>query len=627
VEHIDDEFLKNHYSDDSGNLWKCLWPADLTYQGPNPEDYHPSPMWEPDQRPYDLKTNTDEYDYGQLARLIDIINNTPDDLFADSLEQILIVPEVLKYLAMNVLMGGWDDYWFLMNNYYLYHEPTIDKFHWIPYDYDNTFGIDWFDVDWTSVGPYTFVNFEETQGQPHGSRPLVERIMSNAQYRNLYSHFLEFYRDNIYELSLWESRLDSLQDLITSWAEEDYFRILDYGFTIADFHGSYSAEGYSNQHVKRGIKEFVNMRKASIVGQISWLDAGPIVYGVDWLPKNPQPDDSIHVTASAFSSTGLSDVSIQFHPGYLTVIETHPMTFQPVEQSTLVEEADRWIGTIPPLGVGGFGRFQISAIDINGQTQVYPRTTFVTIKAPEIDTTNIIINEFLAKNDATNTDGAGEYDDWVELHNPTSKDVFLSGMYLTDNPDDLTKWQFPFGGVGIASNEYLLIWCDDDLNQPGLHANFKISVDGEFIALVASDGVTIIDSLTFGPQSADVSYGRNPDGSDTWDYFTSPTPAAPNSTSSIAENYVSLQNCALFQNYPNPFNFQTTISFYLPRVSKVEINIYNIYGQVVSEIFNNTKNAGFHKLNWDASNLSSGIYFIHMQAGEFRQNKKITFLK
>ncbi len=54
VEHIDDEFLEKNFSDDSGNLWKCIWPADLTYRGDAPEDYHP---YYDDARPYSLKTN------------------------------------------------------------------------------------------------------------------------------------------------------------------------------------------------------------------------------------------------------------------------------------------------------------------------------------------------------------------------------------------------------------------------------------------------------------------------------------------------------------------------------------------------------------------------------------------
>ncbi len=58
VEHIDDEFLEKNFSDDSGNLWKCIWPADLTYRGGDPEDYHP---YYDDERPYTLKTNKDSY--------------------------------------------------------------------------------------------------------------------------------------------------------------------------------------------------------------------------------------------------------------------------------------------------------------------------------------------------------------------------------------------------------------------------------------------------------------------------------------------------------------------------------------------------------------------------------------
>jgi len=93
VEHIDDEFLQSRYNDDSGNLWKCLWPADLTYRGDEPQDYYP---YHDETRPYELKTNKDEYDYSQLARLIKIINQTPDAQFEDSLESILAVPEFLK---------------------------------------------------------------------------------------------------------------------------------------------------------------------------------------------------------------------------------------------------------------------------------------------------------------------------------------------------------------------------------------------------------------------------------------------------------------------------------------------------------------------------------------------------
>ena len=73
--------------------------------------------------------------------------------------------------------------------------------------------------------------------------------------------------------------------------------------------------------------------------------------------------------------------------------------------------------------------------------------------------------------------------------------------------------------------------------QGALHTNFKLSTGGEFIALAAEDGVTIIDSITFGQQSADVSFGRIPDGSDQWMFLDEPSPGAPNST----DDFISIE--------------------------------------------------------------------------------------
>jgi len=624
VEHIDDEFVQNNFADDSGNLWKCLYPADLIYRGDNPEAYFP---YFDEERPYQLKTNTDEYDFSKLAKLIDVINNTPDNLFPDSLEQILCVPEVLKYFAMNILTGSWDDYWFLMNNYYLYYEPAIKKFQWIPYDYDNSFGIDWFNVDWTSVNPYTFANIEQTQGNPKGHRPLAERLMANSQYRNLYSHFLDFFMNNIYDFSLWETQLFFLKQLITPWAEIDDFRTRDYGFTMADFHDSYFSENYSNQHVKHGIRGFVNQRINSLKTQISWKTAKPNIYFLDWNPKTPQPDDSIRVEVSAFSHSSLSDVAIHFQKSGQGNIKIFPMTYEPVPETKIVEASDRWIGTIPPLGSGEFGLFNVLAKDNNGEIQIYPRNDPIKIETPSLANSQIIINELLAKNNSTNTDDSGEYDDWVELYNPTSQDIFLSGMYLTDSPKNLTKWQFPFGGVAIAANGFLLVWCDIDTDQMGIHSNFKLDGDGEFIALVASDGATIIDSLSFGAQSIDISYGRNPNGENSWQYFSEPTPGFSNSTTGIAERKIVTTKFQLLQNYPNPFNAVTTIRFQLPKSVNVNLSVYNVAGQLMETVVDERKDAGNYSVNWNAKDVNSGLYFFKLNVNGRSINKKSIVIK
>ena len=104
-------------------------------------------------------------------------------------------------------------------------------------------------------------------------------------------------------------------------------------------------------------------------------------------------------------------------------------------------------------------------------------------------------------------------------------------MYLTDDPAVPAKWQFPANNPAlttIAPQQYLLVWADGDTAAPGLHAAFKLSSEGETLALFDRDGTTLIDSIRFGVQTTDVSYGRLPDAIDTWMPLTFPTPGLRN---------------------------------------------------------------------------------------------------
>ncbi|MGD8779904.1 MAG: T9SS type A sorting domain-containing protein [Ignavibacteria bacterium] len=84
---------------------------------------------------------------------------------------------------------------------------------------------------------------------------------------------------------------------------------------------------------------------------------------------------------------------------------------------------------------------------------------------------------------------------------------------------------------------------------------------------------------------------------------------------------------ALYQNYPNPFNPITTINFDLPEKSFVSLVIYNILGERVVELTNGELNAGYHKVSFDASRFSSGIYIYRIIANDFVDTKKMILLK
>jgi len=102
----------------------------------------------------------------------------------------------------------------------------------------------------------------------------------------------------------------------------------------------------------------------------------------------------------------------------------------------------------------------------------------------------LLISELMAINDTGLTDSpGGDTPDWIEIHNPTNAAVSLEGWYLTDNDDDMTKWQFP--AVSIDRNGYLVVFASGkDLTDPAqtLHTNFRLSGGGEHLALVWGDG-------------------------------------------------------------------------------------------------------------------------------------------
>ena len=135
-----------------------------------------------------------------------------------------------------------------------------------------------------------------------------------------------------------------------------------------------------------------------------------------------------------------------------------------------------------------------------------------------------ILNEFLSSNDVTNVDESGEYDDWLEIANPTTEPLDLSGYGLTDGlAADEEPWIIPNGTV-VLPGKFLLIWCDEDEDQGSFHASFKLSADGETVSLINPDGA-LVDEVTIPAMTADTAWARANNGQ--WGEAP-PTPEQPN---------------------------------------------------------------------------------------------------
>jgi hypothetical protein len=144
----------------------------------------------------------------------------------------------------------------------------------------------------------------------------------------------------------------------------------------------------------------------------------------------------------------------------------------------------------------------------------------------------VSINEWMPSNAKVLADPADlNYEDWFELYNRGTNIVDLSGYFLSDSATNATKFQIPFG-YSITPHGFLLVWADDETAQNkstniDLHVNFKLAKDGDSIALFTPNGA-LLDAITFGPLSDNISGGRYPDGAAATFVFGTPTPRAAN---------------------------------------------------------------------------------------------------
>lgn len=153
-----------------------------------------------------------------------------------------------------------------------------------------------------------------------------------------------------------------------------------------------------------------------------------------------------------------------------------------------------------------------------------------------------VLSEFLADNEGSLLDQDGDSSDWIEIHNSGASPVSLLGWQLTDSASNLSKWTFP--AVTLAPGALLVVFASDkNLTNPAgqLHTNFKLSKDGEYLALVQPDGVIATQyAPTFPAQLPNVSYGTSATGA--VGYFDPPTPGVANGSSFVPLPQVSFSH-------------------------------------------------------------------------------------
>jgi hypothetical protein len=240
---------------------------------------------------------------------------------------------------------------------------------------------------------------------------------------------------------------------------------------------------------------------------------------------------------------------------------------------------------------------------------------------------DLYINEFMASNDNAFPGPQGDFPDWIEIYNAGTEDVMLGGYYMSDDLTDPEKlFQIPStfpDSVTVPAGGFIVLYANSDPDWSVRNLNFKLSGGGEAIGLWNADQV-FVDSLTYGEQIADTSYGRFTDGTDNWYMMPDFSPGEANRyTNSIGENNV----ISTASSYPNPFKNSMTIAFDLAKTDLVNVSVYNVTGSIVAVLNNSTLQKGQHNIVWEANDFPAGYYFYSIQTSESAVVKKVSKIK
>jgi hypothetical protein len=471
--------------------------AALTWQGSDSTIY---------EQVYELKSTAQDDPWIYLINTCDVLNNTDLEQLPDVLDTVLNVDRALWLCAFEIVFQDDDGY---VNkrgsDYYIYYEPETGRTHLIQYDGNecmNSSGRTGWSLFYQADDPVV---------------PLMYRLMAVDHYRQRYlAHVRTILENFLMEDVLWP-RIGEYQNLIESEVESDNKKL------------------YSTQAFFSGIsalKNFVKTRRSELLANRELNRSAPDILSVEYEIIQEQAGQSLVITTQLGQDVPILEVKLWLSEGSYGPFTALPMTFEGESDGI-----SHYTVTLSSYLPGIVLRYYVQAAAADGVGTLafspagaeYDIYTYVVTYA-RAEGSTVVINELMARNVATISDPQGDYDDWIELFNTSSETVDLSGMYLSDNPENPLKWQFP-ASTTIAPCGYLIVWADEDGgDEPGLHANFKLSSNGETLWFYDADSRNnlLLDSVTFPEMEADESIGRVPDGWGQMRMLSSPSPLAPN---------------------------------------------------------------------------------------------------
>jgi hypothetical protein len=589
VQSVDKNFLEEWFTSNDGANFRANpdegmpgggWgdgTAGMNYLGTSATSY---------QQYYNLKSTDVLDDTAAWQKLIDAtqVLSLATNTNKEATKAKLDIDKALWFLAVENIFTDDDSY--VMKgkmDYMVYYEPETDRTTPLEYDGNSTFESS-AATTWTPFKNATNVNY-----------PLLNKLLNIPEWRQRYLAHYRTILNETFTTANANAIIDELNTQIAALVAADPKKL----YTTAQYTSGVPA-----------LKTIVANRRNYLITNTEVAQVAPVIasatyYNSVMAETVPVANESANIKATVSSTTGISKVNLYYATGLVGNFTTTEMLDDGAHNDGTA--ADGVYGAaIPGYAAGTFVRYYIEATANNAtfSASYLPagaeHDIFVyTVTAVQV-ANGVVVNELMASNSAGATDEAGEFEDWVELYNNNSTPVDLSGYYLTDDATNLAKWQIPTGTT-IAANGYLIIWADEDQDQGLLHSNFKLSASGELVIL-SDPTQALVDSVTFGTQTANMGYARVPNGTGNF-VIQSPT--------FNANNDIPLANPVFSQNdivvYPNPASSVINIA----NASILEgkpIALYNALGQ---KVFETTATA---EMKINTGNLSPGIYFLKSES-------------
>lgn len=599
-ESISKKFVDDRFGSKTNTFVKCNPPdgagpgttnlPNLVYKGNDSSQYYSA---------YELKSDTG---WDELIDLCDTLKNNIADI-----EKILDVDRALWMLAFDNVLVNLDSYiGGFAQNYYLYRDDN-GRFIPIVWDLNESFGT------FSMSGSGNLNNTSSKQRLDHllhlndASYPLVSQLLNVPTYKKMYlAHCKTFLTDNFTNNGLYYTEGLALQKIIDAHVQADQNKFYTYNNFISNLTSDISGGGGPGPGSSTpGITTLMNGRYSYLMGLSDFSATEPSISDITTSSEQPKVGEKVFITAKVVNE---DNVVLRYRTQLRATFDK--ITMYDDGKHNDGEANDDVYGAEVTM-TSAIMEYYIYAENstigkfspTNAEHEFYSLTS--TVGTAEGD---IVINELLASNDVTNADQDGGFDDWVEIYNKGTEAVDLEGYTITDDITDFTLFVFPAGTI-LQPNEYILVWADKEPEQEGYHADLKISASGETLYLTNAE-LSIIDSVSFGTQETDISYGRYPNG--TGDFTTmTPTPALVNISTITGINDFGL---GLNLNiYPNPAKDELNIVFDKGINSVV---ILDLNGKAILSS-NNLAPQMEQSINIDY--LQTGTYFIKINDNIYKR--------